>query len=123
MVLFNGKGHSSPFYESDVFLTMLRSALPDVQVIDLANIKAHRLFDLLILYQFAQCLVSIDTATLHLAAACPELSVVALISDRHGEWCGTDPLPAVNLVDSARYSKWTESAERLIESVRALALR
>ena len=41
--------------------------------------KAERFYDLLALFERAKCLVTVDTAHLHLAYACPTLPVVAII--------------------------------------------
>lgn len=50
----------------------------DYNVVDLSQIKARRLYDMIALIERAACLVSIDTSFLHLAAAtnCPTVAVV-----------------------------------------------
>lgn len=56
---------------------------PKFQVIDLAAIKAPRIYDLLGLYEVASALITIDSATLHLACAAMQLPVCALVPDNN----------------------------------------
>lgn len=116
LVLFAGKGFSSPFKDAQTLRGMLAYSAQGCHVLDISNLKCRRIFDLLALYERAACLVTIDSAPLHLAAAVPRLPVVALISD-HNEWAGTKPLPAVNLVAKIRYSEWPARADVLMDAV------
>lgn len=90
LVLFSGMGKSSPFPHNKALLRAMGEWLgPKYQVLDLGQIKAHRFYDLLGLYERAHCLVSIDTAHQHLAPACPELPVIALCTRDPGPWHGS----------------------------------
>lgn len=121
LVLFNGRGYSSPFRNELELLGMLTDAMGDsAQVLNMARVKAPRLYDLLALYERAACLWTVDTATGHLAGATPQLPVIALISDRNSDWSGTLYPPTVNIVAQCRYRHWRENAESMIETVRGL---
>ena len=106
LVLVAPQGESSPFVGSNHLTQEVRTVVPNAEVIDLRTVKGERVYDLLALYDRAACLVTVDTCHLHLAAACPRLPVVALISDRGALWAGTIPLPAVNLIIQCRYGEW-----------------
>jgi hypothetical protein len=119
LVLFNGKGYSSPFRNELELLEMIRTEVPDAQVLNMGRVRAKRLYDLLALYERAACLVSVDTSTAHLAGATPRLPVVALISDRNSDWSGSKYPPTVNVVASSRYRSWRENYSEMAEAVRA----
>lgn len=90
LVLFAGKGNSSPFPFAKPLLELLRTSLGErFIVLDLGEVQAHRFFDLLGLFEKASCLVAIDTAHQHLAAACPDLPVVALCTRDPSSWHGS----------------------------------
>lgn len=82
LILTALSGTSSPFYRSKELVKNLTDQLPEFQVTDISNYKADRLFDLLALYEKAFCLIAIDSAPLHLAAAIPSLPVISLITDQ-----------------------------------------
>ncbi len=90
LVLFAGRGTSSPFPFAKPLLEFLRVALgTGCVVVDLAEVKAVRFYDLLGLFEQAACLVAIDTAHQHLAADCPKLPVVALCTRDPSSWHGS----------------------------------
>lgn len=117
LVLFSGQGRSSPFSDAPLLLEKALQWVPDAQVVDISLLRCTRLYDLLALYERACCLLTIDTATLHLAAACPELPVVALLSDRYGQWSASVVTPAVNLSASVKYSEWAVRESELSSSI------
>jgi hypothetical protein len=78
VVFVNFGGHSCPFSRGPALLEHLRHSLPGFNVVDLGPIKATRFYDLLGLLDKASALVTIDTATLHLAKA-SAVPVVALV--------------------------------------------
>jgi hypothetical protein len=90
-------GISGPFKPGPKLLAMLRGL--DADVIDMRDVRADRVYDLLPLLNAADCLVTIDTMFLHLARAaiCP---VVALLNDG---WIGTS-VPPPQTVAAWRYS-------------------
>lgn len=100
-------GISGPFKSGPTLLAMLRGL--DADVVDLRDVRAERIYDLLPLFNAADCLVTIDTASLHLsrAATCP---VVALLNDG---WIGTS-VPPPQTVASFRYREVNEDLEAVI---------
>lgn len=123
LVLVNTKGHSSPFPDQEFLIDLIRSSAgADVQVLDIGKASAHRLYDLLGLYDRAAALVTVDTATLHLAAATPKLPVIAFISDRGNPWAGTIPLPTVNLLASIRYQQFRSAVGVVAGAIQSLFL-
>lgn len=69
LLLYNFAGISSPFgYSSDVFRVM-QPFRPHFNMLDLGPIRAARIYDLLAFYDKAVGLITIDTATAHLAPA------------------------------------------------------
>lgn len=88
-VLLNLSGNSSPFPEAEKFKVALMEKLcPDVNVVDISNFTAERIYDLLGLMDRSSCLITIDTATMHLARA-SNIPVIA-ICNGHG-WLSTKP--------------------------------
>jgi len=86
-ILVNTRGNSSPFQEArDLEERIFDEFDRSHQVVPL-DFNCERFYDLLALYDRARCLVTIDTATLHLAHASP-VPTVALISST-SEWHGT----------------------------------
>lgn len=86
VVLVNGTGISGPFNEWPKFRALLDEWLEDrATVIDIGQIRAERFYDLLTLYDHAALLVTIDTATLHLARA----SRIPVVSMVRAGWAGT----------------------------------
>lgn len=84
IILLSAGSVSSPFLYKDLLVTLVNLKYGKTHnVIDLAEIKAHRFYDLLGLYEIAHCLITVDTGHLHLAAAVPSLPVMALIQDRY----------------------------------------
>jgi predicted GH43/DUF377 family glycosyl hydrolase len=88
-------GNSSPFPGKRLLLELLKLKFGRgaYAVVDLSEIKAVRVFDLLGLYEKAHILVAADSAPLHLAWATPGLPVVALTSDTPTLWHGTSWRP------------------------------
>lgn len=73
---------SSPFHHASNLQGIIRRKWgSSCNIVDLCDVKAARLYDLLGLFDRAAVLVTGDTAALHLATASPELPVVALVND------------------------------------------
>lgn len=83
-------GVSSPFPHGNTLLAKLRGL--DADVIDLADVRADRVFDLLPLFNAADCLVTIDTLPLHLARA-STVPTVCLLNDEWEGWRASVPPP------------------------------
>lgn len=77
-----GCSKSSPFHHHQQLQDIIvRKWGQSCQIINLCGVKAARIYDLLALFDRASCLVTTDTAALHLATATPDLAVVALLND------------------------------------------
>lgn len=89
VILVATGGHSSPFPYARMILRELRAHFGQMySVIDLSQVQAERLYDLLGVYDRAHCLVAIDTAHQHLAAA-SSVPVVALVTRDPSPWHGS----------------------------------
>ena len=117
MLLKLSGGESGPFEDHLAFqFDVTNRWKAKYQIIDLSQIKATRIYDLLALYDMADVLVTIDSATLHLANAC-DIPVLALLNDKT-EWNKT--LPRCNVLGAFPYSqamRRTEEIHALIKSV------
>lgn len=97
IVLINLDGKSAPYPYRKELLHELRK----VRVFDIGKVQAHRIYDLIGLFDAATMLVTADTSTMHLSAA-SGIPVVNLIGDKPTRWHGSRPRN--NDVLSIRYS-------------------
>lgn len=97
LVLVATDSISTPYRYADKLIATVRGL--DVDVVDMRAVRARRVYDLLPLYEAADCLVTVDSMQLHLsrAANCP---TIALINDG---WRGATPTPQT--IASWRYSE------------------
>jgi len=90
MLLVAPTGYSSPFPCTPLLLDLLQMKFcRRYDVVNLGDVKAERIYDLLGLYERAVALVSVDSAPLHLAHAVPKLPVIALVKDTPNYWHGS----------------------------------
>jgi hypothetical protein len=115
IMLVSAGSVSSPFPYRDLLMKLLTLNYPNFNIIDLGLIKAERFYDLLGLYEAAHCLVSVDTAHLHLAAAVPTLPVMALIQDRPIYWYGSAWRPSHHF--HCRYRDFPRRAMELFTAI------
>ncbi len=87
LLIYNFTGISSPFGYLDAMWPILQELRKDFHLVDLGKIKAHRIYDLLGLYDAAVGLLTCDTATLHLAMA----STVPYLAWTQNGWLGSVP--------------------------------
>ncbi len=120
LLLVATRGISSPFAHGEALLALLTRTFPHVRVLDMGTVRAERLFDLLALFERAACLVTIDSALLHLAQAVPTLPVVALVTDRPTPWHGS-PRYAGQIL-RVPYSSYPRRAAEVIAAVAAPVL-
>lgn len=110
-VLYNFSGISNPVaFEPEI----IRALLPlreRINLVDLARIRLTHLPDLLGFYDRSLCLISGDTATLHLAAA----SKVPLIALLANGWAGS--IVKGNEILRLRYSDVRANVNRIAESI------
>ena len=112
-ILFNWKGVSSPFPHAPEFQCALAKFRQKFHLVDLSTIKAHRIYDLLGLYDRAAALVTVDTATLHLAHA----SGIPCVSFTRGDWSGS--VPKGNCILDIKYHEACGS-KRVLQFERAI---
>lgn len=105
---------SSPFTHRMDLLENLRTRFGGHRVWPLDPI-AHRIYDLIGLFERAACLVTVDTAHLHLSWAIPRLPVVALIADHPDAWHGTACRP--NQAFRLRYGEYQTGRQDLLQAV------
>ena len=106
-ILYNMSGATSPVISAAEVINQLRPFQRfGVHLVDLANVKAHRVYDLLGLYDQALCLVTGDTATLHLASA-HNIPTIALVNNG-----GAGSIVKCNAILKLRYA---EISTRLYE--------
>jgi hypothetical protein len=96
IVLVSTTSVSTPYKYADKLIATIRGL--DAHVIDMDHVRVSNVYDLLGLYERADCLVSVDTMHHHLARA-SYLPVVYLQNDG---WKGASPVPQVRA--SWRYS-------------------
>lgn len=118
VILFYGGGLTSPYPYKDLLWEYLNARIHkrQCQFIDLGGVKAERFYDLLGVYELADILVSVDSAPLHLAQACPKLAVIALTQDKPTLWHGSPWRN--NRVMTIRYSdigRITEIPDRITD--------
>lgn len=102
-VAVNLSGVSSPYPQAEPLMDEIRRRFAwTIKIVDLSKVRAKKFFDLLAILDRAAVLVTVDTATLHLAAA-SKVPVIALISDTPDLWAGSKPRCNVTL--SMRYKE------------------
>jgi len=104
MVLFNFTGISSPFGYLPELWPIMAPFNQHFMFVDLGKIKAHRIYDLLGLYDVAAGLITCDTATAHLAHA----SKVPTVWYTANGWGGSFPRGNVAL-----HIKYDDTRQRL----------
>jgi hypothetical protein len=89
IVLLVTGGISSPFPHGRWVTEQLNQQLgSEYQVVDISTIRLERIYDLLGLMDMAHCLVTTDTAPLHLAHASP-VPVITLVNQQPKPWHGS----------------------------------
>ena len=112
VVLYNLEGASCPFTYAAEVLSALWPMRSEIELVDLARITAERVYDLLGLYDRAVGLITIDTATLHLAGA-GNIPYIALVNDG---WSRAVPKGNVQL--TIPYAKTLENLHNIASYVR-----
>lgn len=119
IILLAVDGKNAPFHYKALLLELLKGRFPKRhRIIDLADLKAHRIFDLLSLYERAHVLIASDSAPLHLAYAVPKLPVVALINERPLLWNGS-PWRSQHIFH-CRYSSFASRAVDMLDTIENL---
>lgn len=119
-ILIAASGITSPFpYRALLFELVTRRFL-EHQIIDLSTIKAERLYDLIPLYEKAHCLITTDTAHMHLCNAVRALPVVALTQDSPSLWSGSPWKP--QHIFHCRYRDFPARAIDLLNSIEMIGM-
>ena len=87
LILYNLEGASCPFPYAAEVLQTLRLLKGNAELVDLAAIRCERIYDLVGLYERAVGMITVDTATLHLAGV-GNIPYVALLNDG---WSRAEP--------------------------------
>lgn len=106
LLLYNFQGISSPFAFAPEVINRLLTFRRDFHLVDLSRIAAHRIYDLLGLYDAAAGLLTSDTSTAHLAPA----SFIPTVWFTVDSWCTSVPKGNVAL-----HVKYNETPRRLDE--------
>jgi hypothetical protein len=117
LVLVATCGISSPFAQAGALLNFIEACFPQALVLDMDMVHGERLYDLLGLFECAACLVTVDSALLHLAQAVPSLPIIALIADRPTSWHGSPQYAGQRL--RVRYSDFAKRSDEIIEAIAA----
>jgi hypothetical protein len=126
-VLLSVGGVTSPFASAGIVRELIRAKFADrkkFSVIDLADLRAERFYDLLGLYDEAYCLIATDSAPLHLARACPGLPVFAFANDKPLLWNGSPWRP--NHTFYCRYNDFPQRVSAFmwsLDNINAMGVR
>lgn len=114
-LLLNLRGVSSPFAAVPEVLNKLEPLKRRFEFVDISNVRAERVFDVLGLMDRATAMITVDTATLHLAHA-SKVPYVGLI--QNGE---RGSMPKGNCVLAVRYDNAPEMADKILEAITTAA--
>lgn len=109
-ILVNFKSGSAPFPYEPELMKAIRSKTIDI--VDLQQVKAHRVYDLIGLMDAAAGVITVSTATLHLAAA-SRTPYIALTED---SWSHAEPKGNVAL--NIKYAQAKNRVNEIVTKVR-----
>lgn len=117
VILWAGEGKSSPLKDVAALRELIYSQCLTLNwnFVDLSDVKAERIYDLLGLYDHAAALISIDTVHLHLSKA-SKVPVFALARDYPDRWHGTPQLERFTWY--CRYGQVMERVDELVQAIR-----
>jgi hypothetical protein len=104
-------GGSSPFGNDPEVLQVIRRFSNDFEIVNLQQVAASRIYDLLGIFERSAGMVTVDTATLHLAGAC-SIPYVAYIANGGG-----GSIPKGNCVAAIRYGDTHKRIKELEEQI------
>jgi hypothetical protein len=110
-------GISSPFPYSDLLWEILNHSLPEFHIVDLAKIKAERMYDLLGIMDHPNtaAMILTDSGPLHLSYASKK-PVHALIADSPNMWYGAAWRPSY--ASYTRYKNFPRDVTRILDLIR-----
>jgi hypothetical protein len=113
------KPSPTDFKYKDLLMLVLKLAFRrGYRVIDLDEVVAERIYDLLALYEEAHAIVATDNAPLHLTYAVSKLPVLALCSDKPQLWNGSAWRPSH--IWHSRYADFPERVSELVEAIEGI---
>jgi len=116
ILLAVGCARSSPFPSRAVFADAIQRKFGSrCKIVDLCDVKAARIYDLLGLFEKASLLITADTYAVHLATAAPMLPVISLVNDK----AFLSTRPRCRVVLRLRYS---EAIERMKDVHQAISV-
>jgi hypothetical protein len=108
-ILFADHSESSPFQQANELAKMLKDEFGSThKIIRLSEVKASRIFDVLGLYDKADCLVTVETAHVHLSKA-SKVPTIVLAADG---WRGSAWHPKFRFY--CRYGEWERRKKRIL---------
>lgn len=78
-------GISSPFKDASILKQELEQRCNDFLFIDISNIKAERIYDIIAIFEMSSAIIATDSAPLHLSNAV-KIPVIALVEDGNTNW-------------------------------------
>lgn len=114
-ILVATSAETAPFRYKELLMELLDGRFrKNFRVVDLDSFRADRIYDLLGLFDRAKCLISTDSALLHLANA-SKVPVLALVNDRPSLWFGSAWRP--NHVFYCRYGDFGSRVMEMLETI------
>lgn len=104
---------TSPFYGVNEVVPLLHQT--GLEIVDLGNVRAERIYDLLGLYDHAAGLVTTDTATLHLAAA-SSIPYIAFVNNG-----GAGSVPKGNCILKVRYGQVGQNLSQISQALEKIS--
>lgn len=114
LILVAAAGFSSPFADAHRLFKQLARTFPQAHVVDLSQVKAARIYDLLGLFDVASCLVTIDTAHAHLAIG-SKVPTVMLATDKPTMWHGAPK--RAGQIFYCRYSDYLDKEAEMLDAI------
>lgn len=116
-ILLADYGRSSPFLGIEDLYGLLVANFPSHRVVRLSSVRVAQLLDLLVLYDAADLLVTIDTLHLHLSLA-SKVPTIALATDSPGRWRGSAWHPRFKFY--CRYGDYENRKHQLIHAAKGV---
>jgi hypothetical protein len=113
MLLVNFAGITSPFAPVPEVMNALECFRGQFVVVNLSDLRAYRIYDLIGLMDNAIGLLTIDTSTLHLAAASPTPYIAFCRDDGQ-----SGSIPKGNCALKVPYSRTLDMIPAIVETVR-----
>lgn len=114
-IIVSASGYSSPFPYRELLIELLQNRFRSMEIVDISDYRAHRLYDILGILEASRVILTIDSAVLHLAAACPSLPVCTIVADSPTPWHGSAYRP--QYITYTRYSNFARDAVKILDRI------